>query len=367
MPLPQTGWPDAGGQEGDGANDPETQRAVQDIIDGAQPWRQWAQDAQDAPAQEPDPAWMSQSPQEYFNENPPLDFHQDPEAAGAILPESPPLPYYHDRSHPEHQTRAAALLRVLAMGAMGGLAGAGAKNAGEGFRYGVQAAQNLQNLQARRQAAKDQSDWRRTQIERAQAQTAGIPQQQQDLSAYRSGRTAYLQAQTDKLKRAPNDKLLRSYNGDDKKVHFVFQSPAGDTYEKASDTSFYTKPEAQQKSPRPIVGHGHDGALYLIDPDTGHARKVLDGFSKPRVASPTYFERVDRWKNSEWTKINNNSLLSEDERLQRLQDAQDHYERAILTGGGSVEHYDVRIGATPGGGRAAPGRTGPNRDPLGIR
>ncbi|MGE5057244.1 MAG: hypothetical protein ACM3WP_24055 [Acidobacteriota bacterium] len=360
--------------------DPETQQAIQDLIDRSQPWRQPAE----APAEID---WTQQSPEDYAAANPDhvLDFHNDPEALDAVLPQRPAPPWYHDSSHPQPQTRAASLMRVLAYAAMGGLAGRGGSEqmvaqsdghrsggVGVGFQYGLAAGQNLQNLALRRQQMREMSDYRQAQTNRINAQTAAIPQQQADLSKYRQARTGYVNAQSEKLKadaerlkRAPNDKLIHSYNADDGKVHFLFQKPGGQTYEKVSEQSFYEKPE-KQTPPRPLLGHGHDG-IYLIDPTTFRAHKVV---SYPpnaiRRGTPAQFQKLDDWKNREWKKVQNDSLLSDDDKMQQLQSIQNHFERGIITLGGDVEHFDVRTGSSafPA---FNPAQGADAKDPLGIR
>jgi hypothetical protein len=224
-----------------------------------------------------------------------------------------------------------------------------------------------------RQAMKDKSDYQRAQIARMQTQTAGMPQAQADLSKYRAARTGYLGAQAQKLqaaaealKRGPKDQILRNFNGDDGKVHFLFQKPDGSTYEKVSNSGFYTAPEKLAAIPRPIVGHGHDG-IYLIDPSTFKAHKVVSyPQNATRHASPAYFRKVENWKDSEWRKVQNNSLLGDDEKANALQAIQDHYESVIQTGGGDVTHYDVRSGANASPTFNPASRVDAN-DPLGIR
>jgi hypothetical protein len=364
--------------------DPEIQR-ITDQLNG----RMWGQGAQQPAAQEPDqPEWWSQSPEEFLSDpqNEALDFHNDPEALAAVLPQSPELHWSQDLSNPKHTSRLAKFLQIAGSAAIGGLAGRGgqeqmiaqsgghrAGGIGVGFQYGLQAGQNLQNLALQRQQMKDMSDYRRAQINRAQAQTAGMPQAQADLSKYRAARTGYLGAQTErmqaeaeKLKRAPKDQILRSYNADDGKVHFLYSKPDGSTYEKVSDQGFYTAPEKPAAIPRPIVGHGPDG-IYLISPDTFKAHKVVSyAPNAQRHASPAYFRKVENWKDSEWRKVQNNSLLSDDEKANALQAIQDHYESVIQTGGGDVTHYDVRSGANASPTFNPASRTDAN-DPLGIR
>jgi hypothetical protein len=326
--------------------------------------QRWSQAGQQPVAKESDqPDWWDQSPEEFLSDpaNGHIDFHNDEHALKAVLPESPALPWYRDQTHDQHQSRSAALLRILGSAAIGGLAGRGgqeqmiaqsgghrAGGIGVGFQYGLAAGQNLQNLALQRQAIKDRSDWQRAQINRAQAQTAGMPQAQADLSKYRQARTGYLQAQAEKLKRAPTDKLIHSYNADDGKVHFLYQKSNGSTYEKISSQGFATAPEKPAASPRPIVGHGHDG-IYIIDPTTFKAHKVVSyPQNATRRASPAYFRNVENWKDKEWRKVQNDSLLTDDEKMDRLQGIQDHYESVIATGGGEPSHYDVRTGASAG-------------------
>lgn len=359
--------------------DPETQRAIQQLVD------KWSQPApaQEAPAETD---WTQQTPEDYAAGNPDhvLDFHNDGEALDAVLPQRPAPAWYHDSSHPQHQTRAGSLMRVLKFAAMGGLAGRAGNEqmiaqsgghrsggVGTGFQYGLAAGQNLQNLALRRQQMREMSDYRQAQTNRINAQTAGMPQQQSDLSKYRNARTGYIGAQTEKLKaeaeklkRAPNDKLIHSYNADDGKVHFLFQKPGGKTYEQASEQSFYEKPDKPAAPPRPIVGHGPDG-IYVIDPSTFRAHKVV-AFppEKHRRATADYFRKVDDWKSREWKKVQNDSMLSDDDKMQQLQEIQDHYERSIATGGGDVNHYDVRTG---GFANFNPAQGSDAKDPLGIR
>jgi hypothetical protein len=318
-------------------------------------------------AQDPDqPEWWDQSPQQFLSDpaNEHIDFHNDEHALNAVLPESPALPWYQDQSHKHHESKAAALLRVLGSAAIGGLAGRGGQEQtiaqshgmrsggiGTGFQYGLAAGQQLQNLVLQRQAMKDKSDYQRAQIARMQTQTAGMPQAQADLSKYRAARTGYLDAQTkklaDALKRGPKDKVIHSYNADDGKVHFLYQKPDGSTYEKASDQGFYTAPE-KQTIPRPIVGHGHDG-IYLIDPSTFKAHKVVSySQNATRKAPESYFRRAQNWKDSEWRKIQNNSLLSDDEKMQALQSVEDHFGAVVRTGGGEYDPFDVRTGTSAG-------------------
>lgn len=310
---------------------------------------------------------------QHLDENPnaAFDFHNDPEAHDAILPQSPDLPWWKDKSHQGHGSKMISLLKILGATLQGAAAGAGAQNFGEGFRYAQQSAANLQRLQMQRDEARQMGAYRNAQIQRMNAQTAAYPQQQADLSSYRNARTKYLGAQTkereaqiEKLKRGPNDKLLHSYQGQEGKVHMVFQRPDGATYEQSSQENFYTKPEQPQKPPRPLLGHGPDGGVYLIDPTTGHSRMVIRGKdpNAPRKrASADYFRKTDDWKSREWRKVVNDSLLSDEEKNQRLQDIQDHYERAIVTGGGDVNHYDVKSGF------AQPVNGNNSNDPLGIR
>jgi hypothetical protein len=376
-------------EEGDQpAYDPNTDPEIQRITDQLN-GRMWGQGAQQPAAQESDqPEWWSQSPEEFLSDpqNEALDFHNDEHALNAVLPEAPAPPWYHDTSHPQHQSRSAALLRILGSAAIGGLAGRGGQEQtiaqshgmrsggiGTGFQYGLAAGQQLQNLVLQRQAMKDKSDYQRAQIARMQTQTAGMPQAQADLSKYRAARTGYLGAQAQKLqaaaealKRGPKDQILRNFNGDDGKVHFLFQKPDGSTYEKVSNSGFYTAPEKLAAIPRPIVGHGHDG-IYLIDPSTFKAHKVVSyPQNATRHASPAYFRKVENWKDSEWRKVQNNSLLGDDEKANALQAIQDHYESVIQTGGGDVTHYDVRSGANASPTFNPASRTDAN-DPLGIR
>jgi hypothetical protein len=363
----------------DGSQDPENLRVAQQI------WQNRAQAA--IPQEDSAPEWWNQSPSDFLNDPntaEPFDFHNDHEALQAVLPERPGLPFYHDASHAQHDTRVGSLLRVLAYAGMGGLAGRGGNEqmvaqsgghrsggVGVGFQYGLQAGQNLQNLALQRQAMKDKSDYQRAQIARMQTQTAGMPQQQADQSKYRQGRVAYLDAQTqklkaesDKLKRTPQDKLVHSYQADDGKVHFVYQKSTGDQYEKASEQKFYQKPEKPAAIPRPIVGHGHDG-IYVIDPSTFKAHKVVSyAQNATRHASPAYFRSVENWKDKEWRKVQNDSFLSDDDKMSRLQEIQDHYESVIATGGGEPAHYDVKTGASP---TFNPASHADANDPLGIR
>ena len=313
-----------------------------------------------------DQAQQGQNIDQYLEDNPPFDFHEDPEALGAILPESPALPAHRDRTHPMHDTKLGKLRRAAQYAIVGGLAGSAGGNVGQGFAYGQNAIANLQALQMQRDQAKQMAAYHDAQIQRMNAQTAGLPQQQADMSAYRTARTEYLKAQSAKLKRAPNDKFVHSYQGADGRMRLIFQKPGGGTYEQASDQPFYSKPDKPPAAPRPLLGHGPDGGVYLIDPTTGHSRLVIRGKdpnAPKKRASAEYFRKVDNWKSNEWRKATNDSMLSDDERMQRLQDIQDHYERAIVTGGGDVNHYDVRTG-----GFSQPGTnsTDPN-DPWKLR
>jgi hypothetical protein len=362
-----TGWPSMDGeddtQDTSAEIDPEIQR-ITDQLNG----RMWGQGAQQPAAQEPDqPEWWSQSPEEFLSDpqNEALDFHNDPEALDAVLPKAPELPWYQDQSHPQHQSRSASLLRILGSAAIGGLAGRGGQEQmiaqshgmrsggiGTGFQYGLAAGQQLQNLVLQRQAMKDKSDYQRAQIARMQTQTAALPQKEADLSKYRRARTGYLDAQTSKiaesLKRAPKDKVIHSYNADDGKVHFLYQKPDGSTYEKASDQGFYTAPEKPAAIARPIVGHGHDG-IYLIDPSTFKAHKVVSyPQNAQRHAPESYFRAAQNWKDKEWRKIQNDSLLSDDEKMNRLQQVEDHFGSVVQTGGGGYTPYDVRSGTSAG-------------------
>src|SRR5262249_19490399 len=129
-----------------------------------------------------------------------------------------------------------------------------------------------------------------------------------------------------------------------------------------SAQDFYKKPATPQ---RPLLGRGADHGVYMIDPTNGQSQLVIPppkNAPPPRRASAEYFRKVDNWKDREWRKVVSDSGLGEQQRLDRLQDIQDHYERAIVTGGGDVQHYDVRRGlaAQPLGGYA-------DNDPLHIR
>lgn len=317
----------------------------------------------------------SQSPEEYLAANPPISFHDDPQALQAIMPQAPALPNAQDATHPASKSKLGKLWAiagpVLKDAAIGGLAGSAGGNIGQGFQYAQQAAQNLQRMQMERQAAKDLSDWHQAQTARLQQQTAGMPQQQSAMNAYRTSRAnyndaqaAFFRARTDRLKVAPNDKLVHTYNGNDGKVHLVYQKPNGDAYERASDASFFVHPAAQ---PKPLLAHGHDHAVYLIDPQTGHSRKVIEGSTDapPRKGTPAQFTQIEKYKQGEWDKVANDVLLSDAEKTNRLQNIQDHYERLITTLGGEPAHYVV----PPQGSTqpiSNPSAQNDPKDPLGL-
>src|SRR4051812_26531780 len=135
MTLPITGFPDMSDGEDGGQPpyDPNTDPQILGITDrlnndALQRWSQGAQQpaADDGMPDEP-PEWWNQSPGEFLSDpkNAALDFHNDPEALDAVLPKAPAPPWYHDTSHPQHQSRSAALLRILGSAAIGGLAGRG--------------------------------------------------------------------------------------------------------------------------------------------------------------------------------------------------------------------------------------------------
>jgi hypothetical protein len=309
---------------------------------------------------------------DYLAKNPPLDFHNDPQALKAIMPETPALPSAQDASHPTSKSKLGKMWQIagpmLRDATLGGIAGAAGGNMGQGLMYGQQAVQNLQRLQMERQAAKDLSDWHQAQTQKVRAQTLGMPQQQTAMNAYRGARTNYLDAQgaflkarTDKLKQAPSDKLINTYHAADGKVHLVFERPSGDAYEKVSDASFFVHPAAK---PRPLVAHGHDG-IYLIDPETSHAHKVIDSPTAPRKGTPGQFASVEKWKNSEFNKIQNNVLLSDAEKTSRLQTAQDMFERVVKTLGGEPSHYVVpQQGSAP---QLGSGQPSSQNDPWKLR
>jgi hypothetical protein len=307
--------------------------------------------------------------QQYLSENPPFDFHNDHEALSAIMPESPALSPYQDASHPASTSKFGKLWQMfgptLKSAAMGAAAGSAGGNFGQGFLYAQQASRNLQQLQMQRQAAKDLSDWRQAQTERVRQQTLGIPAQQAAMNSYRNARTAYIDAQAAKLRQAPNDKLVHAYNGADGKVHLVYQKPSGGTYEQASDAAFFVKPEAQQ---RPLLAHGHDHSVWLVDPQTGHARQVIRGNTNlpARRGTPAQFATIEQWKNREWNKVQNDVLLGNADKMQRLQGIQDQYERVIRTLGGEPSHFDVRMGAAQPAPQLA-GAQGSQNDPWGLR
>jgi hypothetical protein len=298
--------------------------------------------------------------QRHLSDNPPFDFHNDHEALGALMPSSPPLSPYQDASHPQKSgSKLGKLWQVMQSAAAGAAAGSAGGNFGQGFNLAQQASQNLQQLQVQRQAAKDLSDWRQAQIERSRQEAQGIPAKQAAMNAYRNARTRYVDQQTEKLKQAPSDKFIHSYNATDGKVHLVYQKASGDTYEKSSDAAFFVKPEAQ---PRPLLAHGHDHGVWLIDPNTGHARQVIKGRTDVPVrrGTPGQFATVEQWKNREWNRVQNDVMLSDADKMQRLQNVQDQFERVITTLGGEPAHYDVRSGSGQSNSQNDP------NDPLGL-
>jgi hypothetical protein len=365
--LPISGWGDEedaqqpayGEPEYDASADP----AMVALADRLSAWNQPAQAAgQQATPGEPDFA----TPEQY-----PLDPHTDPEVLDALLPTGPDLPNYQNASHPGHQTRLGSMLRILSGAAVGALAGRGANEqaivqshgmrsggVGVGFMGGLQAGQALQNLQLKRQALRDASAYKQAQTDLLKAKSSAFPQQQADLAKYRAARTSYLgaqmaklEAEADKLRKAPNDKFIHAYEGDGGQVRLIFQKPDGGTYEKQSDQDFYQKPEKAPGPPHYIHMHGPDGQ-YLVDPTDLSAHKIFS-YPSTRKAPESYFRRASNWKNAEWQKVVNDSLLSDEEKANKLQAIEDHFGAVVQVGGGEYTPFDVRTG-TSADGSAAP-------------